>query len=59
MAQLVMPNPGALAGRSPALRAWLTQIRAAAAEVAMPAPWQELIDALVVAGDSALAHYSE
>ena len=59
VAELVMPNPGAIAGRSRALRAWLTEIRTAADEAGMLTPWQELIDALVVAGDSALAHYSE
>jgi hypothetical protein len=59
IAALVMPDPGAIAGRSRALQAWLSEIRTIAADTGLLIPWQELVDALVVAGDSALAPYAE
>src|SRR5262249_2164513 len=59
VAALVRPTPGAIADRRPALRAWLPEIRTPAADTGMLALWQELVDALAVAGDSALAPYSE
>jgi hypothetical protein len=59
VATLVLPDPGAIAGRSPLLSIWLKEILSSAADVGMLAAWQELVDALVVAGDIRLAPYSE
>jgi hypothetical protein len=59
VAALVLPAPGAIAGRSPLLSIWLKEIRSSAADAGMLDTWQELVDALVVAGDTRLAPYSE
>jgi hypothetical protein len=56
---LVLADTGAIAGRSPLLSAWLIEIRSPADDAGMLDAWQELVDALVVAGDTRLAPYSE
>ncbi len=59
VAALVMPDPGAVAGRCRVLQAWLPEIRTAADGAGMLPRWQDIIDALVVAGDTVLAPYSD
>jgi hypothetical protein len=59
IADLVMPDPGAVAGRCRVLQAWLREIRPAADEAGMLPRWQDIVDALVVAGDTVLAPYSD
>jgi hypothetical protein len=59
VAGLVMPDPGAVAGRCRVLQAWLPEIRTAADEAGMLPRWQDIVDALVVAGDTVLAPYSD
>jgi hypothetical protein len=56
---LVLPNPGAVVRRSYSLSRWLSGIRPTAVDLGVLDDWQELVDALVVAGDIALAPYSE
>ena len=59
VATLVLRDVDAVARRSFLLSQWLKDIRAAAAEGGAQALWQQLVDALVVAGDRSLAPYSE
>ena len=59
VATLVLPDPGAIAGRSPLLSIWLKEIRSSAADAGMLDAWQEVVDALVFAEDIRLAPYSE
>jgi hypothetical protein len=59
VAQLVLPDPLRIANRTYLLESWLTEIRAAAEETGSLANWQRIVDALVVAGASRLAPYSE
>ena len=56
---LVLADPAHAAGHSFALPVWLTEIRTTAVEVGRLADWQEVVDALVVAGVTQLAPYSE
>lgn len=56
---LVMGNPKEVARGSYLLTEWLTQIRATAVDDGAAARWQEVVDALVVAGATRLAPYSD
>jgi hypothetical protein len=59
IATLVRGNPEAIVRGSYLLTEWLKSIRSAAVdENALPV-WQEVVDALVVAGSTALAPYSD
>ena len=59
IAQLVLPGPDRVAGRSFLLSTWLIESRASAIDQGLQADWQRIIDALVVAGVRRLAPYSE
>ncbi|MCE2499314.1 MAG: hypothetical protein J4G13_00425 [Dehalococcoidia bacterium] len=59
MAELVLASPGSIANRTYLLANWLIETRAPAAAVGLSATWQQIVDALVVEGDSRLAPYSE
>lgn len=59
VAAIVLADPGRVAGGSFLLSTWLIEIRAAAADVGLLPNWQRVVDALVVAGVSRLAPYSE
>jgi hypothetical protein len=56
---LVLPDPSLVAGRSFLLSTWMIEIRSAAVDARLLADWQRIADALVVAGVSRLAPYSE
>ncbi|MDQ0828186.1 DNA-binding transcriptional ArsR family regulator [Streptomyces achromogenes] len=56
---LVLANPSQVANRTYLLASWLIELRQTVADVGMPADWQRVVDALVVAGVSRLAPYSE
>ena len=56
---LVLADPAHAAGHSFVLPAWLMEIRTTAVETGRLADWQEVVDALVVAGITQLAPYSE
>jgi hypothetical protein len=49
----------AVASRCYSLAQWLIEIRTAAQVAGLSSNWQQIVDALVVAGDSRLAPYSE
>ena len=59
VAQLVEGDVDASARRSFLLTEWLISVRAAAEANGVLAPWQQLVDSLVVAGNSRLAPYSD
>ena len=59
MAELVLEKPRNIANRTYLLANWLVETRASAATVGLTDIWQQIIDALVVEGDSHLAPYSE
>lgn len=59
VAALVLADPDRVAGRSFLLSTWLIETRAAAADAGLLPDWQRVVDALVVAGVSRLAPYSE
>ena len=59
VARLVLADPVRVAGRCWMLSDWLIEMRSPAADVDLEAMWQEVVDALVVAGDQRLAPYSE
>ena len=59
MAELVLAKPRNIANRTYLLANWLIETRAAAAAVGLSDTWQQIVDALVVEGDSRLAPYSE
>ena len=59
MAELVLARPGNIASRTYLLANWLIEIRAVADAVGLSNTWQQVVDALVVEGDSRLAPYSE
>lgn len=59
VAKLVLANPGNIANRTYLLANWLIETRAAADAVDLSATWQQIVDALVVEGDTRLAPYSE
>lgn len=55
----VLANPAAVASRCYGVAPWLIEIRTAAEAAGLSNKWQQIVDALVVAGDSRLAPYSE
>ena len=59
VARLVEGDVESAARRSFLLTDWLISVRAAADAAGMLAPWQQLVDSLVVAGNSRLAPYSD
>ena len=59
MAELVLAKPRNIANRTYLLANWLVETRASAAAVGLSDIWQQIVDALVVEGDSRLAPYSE
>ena len=59
VAKLVLPDPARIAGRAFLLSDWLIETRFAAVSAGLLASWQEVVDALVVAGVMRLAPYSE
>ena len=59
IATLVLADPVRVAGRSLMLSGWLIEVRSTAADVGLEAIWQQVVDALVVAGVQRLAPYSE
>lgn len=59
VANLVLANPSQVATRTYLLTSWLIELRQTVADAGMPADWQRVVDALVVAGVSRLAPYSE
>ena len=56
---LVLEHVEQVARRSYSLSNWLVEIRPAISDATSLATWQRLVDALVVAGDSTLAPYSD
>lgn len=59
IAVLVLAEPQQVADRSFQLSTWLIEMRAHAADAGVLSVWQRVVDALVVAGVSSLAPYSE
>ncbi|AUG76091.1 hypothetical protein CFP65_1181 [Kitasatospora sp. MMS16-BH015] len=59
VADLVLADPSRVAKRTYLLPSWLIELRQAVADAGMTADWQRVVDALVVAGVSRLAPYSE
>ena len=59
MAQLLLAKPGNIAKRTYLLPNWLIETRTTADAVGLANIWQQIVDALVVEGDSRLARYSE
>ena len=59
VATLVLVDPARIAGRTFLLPDWLIDTRSAAVDTGLLANWQEVVDALVVAGVTRLARYSE
>jgi DNA-binding transcriptional ArsR family regulator len=55
----VLADPTAIAARCYNVAPWLIEIRTAAQDAGALNEWQRTVDALVVAGDSCLAPYSE
>ena len=55
---LVLPSPDTIVHRSAALSQWLTATRSAAVDLDL-LTWQQIVDALVVAGDTGLASESD
>ena len=58
VATLVLANPGGIANRSHMCATWLIETRATATEAGLEAQWQQVVDALAVAGRAQLAPYS-
>ena len=59
VATLVLGDPARISGRTYMLTTWLIEMRSIAVDANLLSSWQEIVDALVVAGDSRLAPYSE
>lgn len=59
IAALVLPEPNRIASRTFLLSSWLIENRSAAVDAVALPEWQRVVDALVVAGASRLAPYSE
>ena len=59
VATLVLADPPAVARGAYTLSAWLIETRPLADNTGFMPTWQEVVDALVVAGDSRLAPYSD
>jgi hypothetical protein len=56
---LVLAAPGRIANRTFLLSSWLIEIRSPASDAGLHSEWQRIVDALVVAGVTRLAPYSE
>ena len=56
---LVLASPVDVAKGSYRLTEWLIEARSAAASAGLSGRWQQIVDSLVVAGDTRLASYSE
>ena len=59
VSKLVGADPDRAAGQAITLSTWLIELRSAAEDAGLAASWQEIVDALVVAGVRELAPYSE
>lgn len=59
VASLVLADPERVADRTFLLSSWLIEGRQAASDAGLLSDWQRIVDALVVAGVSRLAPYSE
>ena len=59
VATLVLASPGGVGRGSLRSSEWLVETRSAAANVGLSARWQQVVDALVVEGDTQLVPYSE
>jgi hypothetical protein len=59
VARAVLADPVAVASRCYSLTNWFVEIRTAANDASLSGAWQRTVDALVVAGDTRLAPYSE
>ena len=59
LAKLVLPKPEQIARRTFLLAEWLIEVRSSSVDTENTALGQQLVDALVVAGGSKLAPYSE
>ena len=59
VAKIVLPNPARIASKTYGLADWLIEIRGAAADSDLIDTWQQIVDALVVAGETKLAPYSD
>lgn len=59
VASLVLADPSRGANRTFLLSSWLIEVRQAASDAGLLSAWQRVVDALVVAGVSRLAPYSE
>ena len=59
LATLVLRDPAPIARGAYTLATWLTETRSVAVDNALLSTWQEVVDALVVAGDSRLARNSD
>ncbi|MFC9635301.1 winged helix-turn-helix domain-containing protein [Streptomyces mirabilis] len=59
VANLVLADPSHVANHTYLLTSWLIELRRAVADAGMTDDWQRVVDALVVAGVSRLAPYSE
>lgn len=59
IANLVLAGPTSIAKRTYQLSTWLIEIRSAASDAGLLPIWQCVVDALVVAGVTRLASYSE
>ncbi|MGH2892600.1 MAG: hypothetical protein ACRDPM_04930 [Solirubrobacteraceae bacterium] len=59
VANLALASPTSVANRSFMLTPWLIEIRSSASGIGLEADWQRVVDALVVAGVTRLASYSE
>ncbi len=55
----VLADPAVVVSRCYGVAPWLIEIRTAAETAGLSSEWQQIVDALVVAGDSRLAPYSE
>jgi hypothetical protein len=59
IANVVLAAPDRVANRTFLLSSWLLDVRSSASDAGLLAEWQRVVDALVVAGVSRLAPYSE
>jgi len=59
VASLILADPSRVANRTFLLSSWLIEVRQAASDAGLLSNWQRVVDALVVAGVSRLAPYSE
>ncbi len=59
VAKLTLADPARIARRTNLLPSWLVEIRSAAATAGLSSTWQEVVDVLVVNGETRLAPYAE